>query len=193
MERNLKAPSGKEGLSQKPVYIILDIDRVIFDTERFKKSGRTEFSQYSEEGNILSSLSRLGTLCVFSEVVPNETAALQRRKLSELGIAHFFDESNIHISADKMKRLPEILEKYKGGLVILVDDRVEILEEAKKIAQEKGYPDLFTVWVQRGAHAEDVMSRRRSFNVDAITKNLVALYIMASMEVRREITQPLTV
>lgn len=193
MEKYSKIPSVKEGLSKRPVYIILDIDRVIFDTERFYASGKKDFSPYLEDSGALLSLFRLGTLCAFSEVTKNGTVDLQRKKLSKLEIEHFFDESNIHISTDKIKQLPEILEKYKDGLIILVDDRVEVLEEAKKIAQEKSYQDLFTVWVQRGSHAEKTTSRRRSFNVDAVTKDLVGLYIMASAEVQREITKPLTV
>lgn len=169
-----------ETLSDKLVLFVLDIDRVLFDTERFYASRLTEYFGYPEDSGVLDDLILLGTLCAFSEITPKGPHTLQVTKLRNLGIDHYFAQENLHIQKNKKAKIGEILKKYKGGLIILVDDRVEILEEAARIKnEEKIGVDLFTVWIQRGIHAKVALETNRTFSPNATVLSLRELVPIA--------------
>ena len=163
-----------EILMGRPVYFVLDIDRVLIDTERVYRTNRTEIAPYPEDEGALDKLKSLGTLCVFSEVTVNGSREFQELKLERIGINKYVLEDDVHISNDKIAQLSEIFKRYKGGLVFLVDDRIDVLEAAKRIDDQ-----VITVWVQRGMHAEVAMEKPQAFKPDVTVFNLNGLAIMA--------------
>lgn len=173
MEQRSNKDKG-ETLTQRPVIFVLDIDRVLFDTERLYQTQLQEFASYTEDEGALDKLKALGKLCVFSEVTIRGTFKFQIEKLDKLGIRGFFEQGDVYIRENKISQISEIFQKYKGGIIFLVDDRVEVLEEAKKID-----PDVIAVWMQRGSHAIKAMAKSRAFKPDASVFNLNGLAIMA--------------
>lgn len=166
-------PGNTETPVKTPVYILLDIDRVLFHTEDYYESGYTIFRGYGEDEGALPILKTMARLCVFSEITPQGALDLQKRKLRELGIDTHFDPNDIHIHEKKISKLPELLEKYRDGLVIIVDDKIEVLEEAKRLGAERvSGPQVYTVWLQRGPYAKAAISQTRTFLYDAAVLNL---------------------
>jgi len=161
-----------KGLSKKEhmktgVYFILDLDRVLFDTERLYESRRRQaeeaFFSFAEDEGALEDLESLGVVSIFSEVTVNGSFELQREKIRRLGLDIRIAEEHTHIGEKKILRFRELLKKYKG-LVFLVDDKVEVLEEARKIEQaEKLGSEVLTVWIQRGEHAKRALERGVTF------------------------------
>lgn len=136
------------------IAILLDIDRVLFDTENFTKSGYKEYKIYPEDRGAVEKLKKMGKIAVFSQIALGNTIQFQINKLLETGLDRHFNKNDINIHEDKISELKNTFKKY-SGLVILVDDLLEVLEEAKKISYKLAQEDfqLLTVWVKRGKHA----------------------------------------
>lgn len=93
---------------------------------------------YEETIETLKAVSKIATVGIFSK----GDEKFQREKIKS--IPHFFSEEYIHITLDKYKKLPEIIKKYKGDRLIIVDDILKVLFTAKKLNE-----DIFTVWIKR--------------------------------------------
>lgn len=181
----------QESPVKRQVVFIVDIDRIIFDTELFYQSNRTKFSGYPNENGVLLKLSSIGKLCVFSDVSPNGPEDLQRKKLEELGVRPMLDPDNIHILENKVQIIPQLLDKHAGSLVVFIDDRVEVLEAAKN-AQAGKNAEVFTVWVKRGPHAKKAHEERETKkdpnafkpNAEFLSLDIDALMLSLPLEVR---------
>jgi FMN phosphatase YigB (HAD superfamily) len=84
-------------------------------------------------------------------------------------------EDHIHIFADKIVKLQEVLAKYEAYHIYLVDDFLSVLSEAKKYAK-----DLTTIWVNRDKKIQgnDIFAtydEKISYTPDKIITDLKAL------------------
>ena len=132
-------------MRNKPI-IFFDIDYTLFDVAWFKKSNLKDYKLYEEVKNTLNNLSEIAALGIFSEGEIN----FQKTKLETTGIKKYFEESNIHIFADKESNIETAIEKYKGNKVFLIEDKLNILFEVKK-----KMPFVFGIWMKRGWYAEN--------------------------------------
>lgn len=99
---------------------------------------------YPETEEILVSLEKKNiTLGIFS----SGHEAFQKMKIETL--AHFFENEHIHIHGLKDEKIPEIFKKYKEYEIILVDDYIPVIENAKKIKK-----DITAIWIKRGRLSE---------------------------------------
>jgi FMN phosphatase YigB (HAD superfamily) len=151
--------------NSKPV-VLFDIDYTLFDTRKFKDSKLKDYSIYDEINKILTQLTKIASLGIFSK---GETE-FQRTKLEKTGMLNFFEEKNIYIFNDKDVNLISVLQKYKNSKLFLVDDRLEVLHSAKKYM-----PQIITVWVKRGPYAE-TQAPIENFVPSATIGNLSNLY-----------------
>lgn len=140
--------------------VLFDIDYTLFDTQIFKKSGLTEFKLYEETMATLETLGATVKLGIFSE----GDLDFQKTKLVETMIEEKFEKDYIHIVKSKNDTLDEVLTKYKNKKLVLIDDKIEVLEKAKKFSD-----NVLTVWVDRGPFAENSSS---SFTPDKKVKSL---------------------
>lgn len=148
-----------EMTSEKDV-ILFDIDYTLFDTGKFKESDLTEFILYDEVIDVLHQLGQHAVLGIFSE----GELDFQKAKLVNTMIHAHFSEDHLHIVSSKNKTIAEVLKQYEKKNVILVDDKIEILEMAKKLS-----PHLVTIWVKRGPFASNAAS---SFSPDVSVETL---------------------
>ncbi|MEK7451072.1 MAG: sugar phosphate nucleotidyltransferase [Patescibacteria group bacterium] len=146
---------------QKPI-VLFDIDYTLFDTRKFKDSKLQDYNIYEEVMGILMQLSGLANLGIFSK---GETE-FQKTKLEKTGMMKFFKDNDVHIFDDKDANLINVLEKYKGSKLFLVDDKLEILYSAKKHMSQ-----VFTIWVKRGPFAQ-VQKPIEEFSPDEQVENL---------------------
>ncbi len=147
--------------THKPI-VLFDIDYTLFDTASFKESKLLSHKIYQEVAEVLSNLSKIATLGIFSK---GETE-FQKTKLKKTGMIKFFKENNIHIFADKDVNLINVLKKYASTKLFLVDDKLEILYSAKKHMS-----GIVTIWVKRGPFAEN-QKEIFGFKPDAQVENL---------------------
>ncbi|MEK7060923.1 MAG: hypothetical protein AAB931_00195 [Patescibacteria group bacterium] len=170
-------PAGPEIVMRKPIFIF-DIDRVLFDTERFYATNFTEYMGYPGDAESLNALRRLGRLVIFSEILEKDPRDFQLKKLRRLGFIEHFEDEDIHIHNKKMSKLAEILRRY-GGLIFLIDDNPEIIEEAKRLAElDKGKNyELVVVWMKRGNYAKKAEEEGRAwtFSPDETVSSLEKL------------------
>jgi len=129
--------------------LLFDIDYTIFDTKAFKESGLTSYILYPGVKNILEQLSGTYTLGILSQ---GETD-FQMKKLTETGILDIFDKNHIFIIPDKLQALSDIMGQLSQQDVIFVEDKLEVLEEAKKLD-----PFLNTIWIKNGPFAQATKS-----------------------------------
>ncbi|MCL5438455.1 MAG: hypothetical protein M1268_00515 [Patescibacteria group bacterium] len=152
----------------KKTIILFDIDYTLFRTKLFKKSNLQKYVLYKEVIDILTRLSRVASLGIFSE----GEFVFQKKKLTKTDIEKYFINDNIHIHKNKEEVLNDILSKYKDGSIFLIDDKLTILNEAKKIL-----PSIFTIWVKRGEYAEK-QKNIMNFKPDAVVTNLKKIMII---------------
>lgn len=148
-----------EDQKKEPV-LLFDIDYTLFDTHGFKKSNLTEFKLYEETVATLEALGANVTLGIFSE----GDLDFQKTKLVETKIEERFDKKHIHIVKSKNDTLSEVLTKYKNRRLILIDDKLEVLEKAESISD-----NVFTIWIERGPFA---METKSSFMPDKKVRSL---------------------
>lgn len=173
IEGNVR-PAGPETIMGNLTFL-LDVDRVLLNTEIYYATNLTEFSGYPEDKEALIALRRLGRLAIFSEILEKDPRTFQLRKIQELGFIEYFRAEDTHIYNNKLSKLGEILRQY-GGLIFLIDDNPDIIEEAKRLAaldENKNY-ELVTVWVKRGRYAEEAEKKGRTwvFPPDEAVKSL---------------------
>lgn len=162
-------------MNNKPV-VLFDIDYTLFDTAFFKESKFLRHKIYEEVIGALDNLSKIALLGIFSE----GNIDFQRRKLKETNIERYFAKDNTHIVLNKLDKLKGTLEKYGNRKIFFVDDKLTILFDAKKL-----FPDIFTIWVQRGFYAKN-QKNIPGFKPDAEVKTLseVVGIIKRELEIR---------
>jgi FMN phosphatase YigB (HAD superfamily) len=143
--------------------VLFDIDYTVFDMGVFRATDLKTYKVYDEVRQVLEKLKEIADLGIFSQ----GDVAFQKRKLVETNIEHYFSIEHIHIVADKVAEIKNILESYQGNRKLyFVDDRLPVLHLAKK-----RYPDITTIWVKRGYYAENQNSIPH-FEPDATVSNL---------------------
>ncbi len=147
----------------KPI-ILFDIDYTLFNTALFKQSNRRQFELYPEVMDVLTNLSRIAILGIFSE----GNQELQNKKLEETRIDHFFSKDHIHIMPLKQE-VKEISDKYHDARIFLVDDKLLALRLMKK-----ALANIKTIWIKRGEYAKKISSLP-DFTPDASLDNLSGL------------------
>lgn len=78
---------------------------------------------------------------------------------------HFFHEEHIHILRMKDKDLPHIMKQYEHDTVVLIDDILQILYNAKKF-----HPNMTVIWMKRGRLADQ--QKIEEFEPDYTVTNL---------------------
>ncbi len=146
----------------KPKIVLFDIDYTLFNTDIFKKTNLKKHFVYNEVNNVLTELSKVAILGIFSE----GNLEFQKSKLLKTGIQKHFLKEYTHIAEKKEEMLKKILQKYKDNKIFLVDDKLSILHLAKTIS-----PSLFTTWVKRGIYAKN-QKEIPGFKPDAQINNL---------------------
>lgn len=136
--------------SEKEKIILFDIDYTLFDTKLFKESQLSEYSLYEEAIETLDVLGASIRLGIFSE----GDLDFQKTKLVKTLIHDKFPQEHIHIVESKKLSVVGVIEKYKDSQLILVDDKLEVLEQAKEISES-----VITIWVKRGPFAESTESK----------------------------------
>src|SRR3989344_9501397 len=126
-------------LDKKPI-VLFDIDYTLFDTEHFKKSLLTKHRIYEEVKDVLEKLSKIALLGIFSE----GDLEFQRKKLDQTEIVDYFEKDNTHIVLNKLTEIRKVLQKYTDRETFFVDDKLNVLFDAKKI-----FPKVVTIWVKR--------------------------------------------
>lgn len=124
--------------------ILFDIDNTVFNTALFKSSEFATYKAYDEVHKLLEKLKEIALLGIFSE----GDQFFQEKKLKETLLDSFFPKERIHIFLDKISELSNVLDNYASNTVFLVDDKLPVLYEAKKLV-----PSIFTIWVKRGEYA----------------------------------------
>src|SRR3989344_1268237 len=146
----------------KSKVVLFDIDYTLFNTDVFKETQLKEHSVYDEVHGVLKNLSRVAELGIFSE---GETD-FQKTKLNNTDIKKYFKEKHVHIALNKKDQIRNILNKYSDKQLVLVDDKLTILYELKRVL-----PSIFTIWVKRGMYARN-QKKISGFNPDATVNNL---------------------
>lgn len=108
-----------------------------------------------QDSTVVEAVGKLATPAIFS------TGDDKFQRVKVLTFKNLLDEKNIFVYEDKLKGFTEVLEKFSGYKTYLVDDRLEILEEAKKIN-----PSSFAILVNRQKF------EARSDKIDALVGNL---------------------
>lgn len=141
----------KKLLNNKKI-IFFDIDYTLFNIDIFKKSNLKEYKNYNEVKKVLKSFSEKLDLGIFSEGEKD----FQEKKLENTGIKEYFNKNDIYILQGKNLSIKKVFKKYEKNSVFLVDDKLTILSEVKTLC-----PFVFTVWIKRGAYAENEKSPKR--------------------------------
>lgn len=145
--------------------VLFDIDYTIFNTDAFKESELQNHSAYIEVEEVLKKLSEMARLGIFSE----GENGFQREKLKKTGIGKYFQEADTFIFSKKEEQLGSVLQNYEGMKIFLVDDKLNVLYNAKKMN-----PSIFAVWVKRGIYAQN-QAPIEGFTPDAIVENLIQI------------------
>lgn len=119
-------------------------------------------SLYKDVEPTLHELSNRGSirLCIFS----GGQEDMQRKKIHSL--VHFFDHENIHINeVDKTSDIPQIINKYKDSIIVIIDDLPEILEKYKAL-----HPQVFTVLMQRNQSRNLTSEFKPDFLIENLNK-----------------------
>src|SRR3989338_8292349 len=143
---------------KKQKIILFDIDYTLFNTDVFKETQLKKHSVYDEVHSVLKNLSNVAELGIFSE---GETD-FQKTKLNKTDIK----KNYVHIALNKKDEIRNILNKYSNKQLFLVDDKLTILYELKRVL-----PSIFTIWVKRGVYAKN-QKEISGFKPDATVDNL---------------------
>ena len=129
--------------------VLFDIDYTLFNTKTFKDSELTEFILYDEVVETLETLGATVRLGIFSE----GDLDFQKTKLVKTMIDARFPLEDTHIVESKKATVGDVIARYNKQKLILVDDKLEVLAQAKQIS-----PNVFTIWVKRGPFALSTLS-----------------------------------
>jgi len=159
-------------LSNKNKLVLFDIDYTLFDTAAFKDSNQDDYLIYDEINNLLINLSSIVELGIFSK----GQKEFQKLKLKKTGIEKYFHPENIHIFENKDENLLAVIKKYSDRKLYLVDDKLEMLFNAKS-----NNSSITTIWIRRGPYAQDE-TLLTNFSPDKIVKSLneIEKYILTS-------------
>lgn len=162
----------------KQKIVLLDIDRTIIDTDRLKEevrvgqTGKLVFSKknlkkymYGDVEQAVLQLSKIAVIGIFSQGIDE----FQRAKLST--IEHLFKKEHVYIDLEKIPLLPNVIEKYKDRIIIIVDDSSEVLKTAKKIN-----PSVFTIVIKR--NGKDSRRDRVVFTPDFVVQSMKEVVTM---------------
>lgn len=135
----------KKFTTQLLTHIQTPVDRKILE-DVWRDASLLEEAIYPEAFEVLETLSHEDfMLGIFSSgMVP-----FQKSKIKK--IAHFFADEHIHIHELKNKNFPDIVKKYHSKKIVLVDDYIPVIENAKIV--DTG---IITVWIKRGKLSETV-------------------------------------
>lgn len=148
----------------KKKLVLFDIDYTLFNTASFKKSDLSQYELYQEVIEVLEKVSKIAQLGIFSE----GNNDFQRKKLLKTGILQHFTKDKIHIVENKEDFIDGIIKSYKDFKIFLVDDKIDILIQAKECD-----PSVYAIWVKRGPYAEDV--ELKDFRPDSVLTQLADL------------------
>ena len=143
--------------------VLFDIDHTLFNTEEFHKSGFKNFTLHDEVFEVLHEVGNIADVGIFSE---GETS-LQELKLVKTKINNMFHQDLVHIVEKKTDMMQEVLNKYQEHPLFLVDDKLDVLYNAKKINK-----NIFTIWVKRGYYANK-QKPINHFSPDATVSDLL--------------------
>lgn len=122
---------------------------------------------YEETRIVLKEISKIATVGIFSK----GDERFQKEKIKSF--SRFLSENDINITLDKYNKLPEIIKKYEGDRLIIVDDMLKVLYTAKKLNE-----DIFTVWIKREISYEPYLLNQapiKDFTPDVTITNLKEL------------------
>lgn len=142
--------------------ILFDIDYTLFNTDIFKKTKLKKYLLYEEVKEVLSDLSKIARLGIFSE----GDLGFQKMKLEGTRVADYFQNELVHIMANKDEEMEHIIARYVNTRLFLVDDKIGILYKIKNC-----FPSIITIWVKRGKYAKS-QKPIDGFRPDAIVKTL---------------------
>jgi FMN phosphatase YigB (HAD superfamily) len=148
----------------KKKLVLFDIDYTLFNTASFKKSDLSQYELYQEVIEVLEKVSKIAQLGIFSE----GNNDFQRKKLLKTGILQHFTKDKIHIVENKEDFIDGIIKSYKDFKIFLVDDKIDILIQAKECDSS-----VYAIWVKRGPYAEDV--ELKDFRPDSVLTQLADL------------------
>lgn len=133
-----------ERTDKKNALVLFDIDYTLFNTALFKESNLIDFQVYDDVSQSLKDVKQLAEIGIFSE----GDKEFQYNKLKNTRLLPLFSEKHIHVFEKKKDFLKEIIKESKHSLIVLVDDKIEILAFAKEIN-----PSIKTIWIKRGPFA----------------------------------------
>jgi len=149
---------------EKKKLVLFDIDYTLFNTGTFIKSNLSEYELYQEIIEVLEKVGKIAELGILSEGKND----FQREKLIRTGILEHFTKEKIHIVENKEDFINNIIKTYKDFKIFLVDDKINILIQAKKFD-----PSVYAIWVKRGPFAEN--AELNNFHPDCILEELADL------------------
>lgn len=150
-------------MSDKPV-VLFDIDYTLFDTALFKNSNLTRYTVYGEVIDVLDKLKSIAELGIFSK----GESEFQRDKLKNTNIGKFFKEFNTHIFLNKEDNLKQVLDNYNDRKILLVDDKLPVLQAAKLQSSL-----VIAIWLKRGPFAQnqkEIPGFKPDFRIDNLSE-----------------------
>lgn len=99
---------------------------------------------YSETISVIEDVSKKAKVGIFSK---GFSKRWQKTKL--IPFRHLLAGEHIHITINKYKTMPSLLQKYADTKLYIVDDALEVLYNAWKLKR-----DVYTIWVKRGMYAK---------------------------------------
>ncbi|HLD01573.1 MAG TPA: bifunctional sugar-1-phosphate nucleotidylyltransferase/acetyltransferase [Patescibacteria group bacterium] len=150
--------------------VLFDIDHTLFDTQQFKDSNLTQYGLYEEVEDVLPEIAKIAEIGIFSQ----GEEGLQKAKLLKTQIHERFANEHVHIVLSKKDVFHDVINRYKGKELYIVDDWIAFLSQIKL-----HHPSVFTIWVKRGIHAQ-TSEQVEGFVPDATVGDLSTLYQIIS-------------
>src|SRR5689334_6822524 len=108
-------------MEKSKTIVLFDIDNTLFNTLLFKQTNLQMFSLYEEVYDVLTALSEVADLGIFSE----GEIAFQENKLKQTNIEKYFLKEHTHIVPKKIEAVEELVKKYKPhNTLFLIDDKL---------------------------------------------------------------------
>ena len=113
------------------------------------------YEEYLYPGTVaaLECVTRLGEVAILSD----GDVTYQPRKIARAGLAKIVGYSDVLIFTHKQDHLDDIMRQLPGQHYVLVDDKENILAEAKEAIGDQ----LTTIWVRQGKYARDPARYRK--------------------------------
>ena len=117
---------------------------------------------YEETKEVLESIAKDPSIKI--GIFSGGESGFQLKKIEQ--VENFFNKDHVHIIKYKHLNVQRIIKKYKDFQVYLVDDVLDILNNAKKIDKS-----VITIWIKRGRFAQQ-LKKISGFKPDATVDNL---------------------